>query len=238
LQRANLRVEQVQKQIAAIEKSSLMAEITYKIAHELRNPITIIGGFAALLNRNLNPADKLSEYGRIIVEETLRVEKALADVLNFSKSFALDRVRCDLWEIVGATVDVLEQTHSPVRVELDQSGNGNPLYVRVNRDQTVQSLRDIIEAAGSCLPEGTSLQICLGRFDATQRIELHWQIEAHEHERVTSLLADMLDTRTSGSSLRLTLAFETVRYNGGEPGLAATAARDKYLFIEYPVLEE
>jgi hypothetical protein len=48
----------------------------------------------------------------------------------------------------------------------------------------------------------------------------------------------MLDTRATGSSLRLTLAFETVRYNGGEPGLAASAAQDKYLFIEYPAMEE
>lgn len=238
LEKANLKVEQVQRQIAAIEKSSLMAEITYKIAHELRNPITIIGGFAALLNRNLNPADRLSEYGRIIVDETLRVEKALADVLNFSKSFALDRVCCDLREIVIATMDVLEQTHSPARVEYDPTAVAFPLYVRVNRDQTVQALRDIIEATGSCLPEGTPVRLCLEEGNGSQRIELHWQIDQQEHERVSSLLADMLDTRTTGSSLRLTLAFETVRYNGGEPGLAATAAHDKYLYIEYPSLEE
>ena len=238
LEKANLKLEQVQKQIAAIEKSSLMAEITYKIAHELRNPITIIGGFAALLNRNLNPADKLSEYGRIIVEETLRVEKALAEVLNFSKSFALDRVRCDLWEIAAATVDVLEQTHSPVAIELDPNDGKSPLYVRVNRDQTVQSLHDIIEAVGSCLPDSTPIRLRLGNSDAAQRIELHWQIEPEAHERVTSLLAEMLDTRATGSSLRLTLAFETVRYNGGEPGLAASATQDKYLFIEYPAMEE
>ncbi|MCX6830770.1 MAG: GAF domain-containing protein [candidate division Zixibacteria bacterium] len=238
LEKANLKLEQVQKQIAAIEKSSLMAEITYKIAHELRNPITIIGGFAALLNRNLNPADKSSEYGRIIVEETLRVEKALAEVLNFSKSFALDRVRCDLWEIVAATVDVLEQTHSPVTIELDPDDDKSPLHVRVNRDQTVQSLHDIIEAVGSCLPDSTPMRLRLGSSEAAQRIELHWQIEPEEHERVTSLLAEMLDTRATGSSLRLTLAFETVRYNGGEPGLAASAAQDKYLFIEYPAMEE
>lgn len=238
LEKANLKLEQVQKQIAAIEKSSLMAEITYKIAHELRNPITIIGGFAALLNRSLNPADKLSEYGRIIVEETLRVEKALAEVLNFSKSFALDRVRCDLREIVAATVDVLEQTHSPVAIELDPDDGRNTLYVRVNRDQTVQSLRDIIEAVGSCLPDGTPMRLRLANSEATQRIELHWQIEPEAHERVTSLLAEMLDTRATGSSLRLTLAFETVRYNGGEPGLAASAAQSKYLFIEYPAMED
>jgi nitrogen-specific signal transduction histidine kinase len=238
LEKANLKLEQVQKQIAAIEKSSLMAEITYKIAHELRNPITIIGGFAALLNRNINPADKLSEYGRIIVEETLRVEKALAEVLNFSKSFALDRVRGDLWEIVGATIDVLEQTHSPVNIKLDPDVEKSNLFVRVNRDQTVQSLHDIIEAVGSCLPDHTKMQLQLGNHGAKHRIEIHWQIEPEAHERVTSLLAEMLDTRATGSSLRLTLAFETVRYNGGEPGLAASATQDKFLFIEYPAMEE
>ncbi len=236
LERANLKLEQVQKQIAAIEKSSLMAEVTYKIAHELRNPVTIIGGFAALLNRNLNPADKLSEYGRIIVEETLRVEKALAEVLNFSKSFALDRVRCDLREIVDSTIDVLEQTHSSVTVKIEPDHPRNPLYVRVNRDQTVQALHDIVEAVGSCLPDNTPMRLTMGSCDGTQRIELHCQTEPEKQERVTSLLAEMLDTRATGSSLRLTLAFETIRYNGGEPGLAAST-QGKYLFIEYPAME-
>ncbi len=238
LERANSKLEQVQKQIAAIEKSSLMAEITHKIAHELRNPITIIGGFAALLNRGLNPADKLSEYGRIIVDETLRVEKALEDVLNFSKSFAQDREACDLREIVQATTDVLEQTHSHIEMRLDPPVEDYPLMIRVNRDQTVQSLRDIIEAVGSFMPDNTPLRLSLRDDSAMRRIELHWQIPGIERQRITELLTDMLESRTSGSSLRLTLAFETVRYNGGEPGLAARSADDQYLFIEYPSLEE
>jgi signal transduction histidine kinase len=238
LERANQKLEQVQKQIAAIEKSSLLAEITYKIAHELRNPITIIGGFAALLNRNLNPADKLSEYGRIIVDETLRVEKALADVLNFSKSFAQERERCDLREIVEATVDVLEQTRSHVRLCIERQEGGQALPVRVNRDQTVQSLHDIIEAVGFYFPEDTPIHLCLTSCESTQRIELRWQMEAGERDRVADLLAEMLDSHATGQSLRLTLAFETVRYNGGEPGLASSATDDQYLYIEYPALEE
>jgi hypothetical protein len=238
LENANRKLAQVQRQVAAIEKSSLFAEVTYKIAHELRNPITIMGGFASLLNRNLDPADNLGEYARIIMEETLRVEKALTDVLNFSKSFAEDRVNVDLAEVVKATVDVLEQTHTACTVEVDYSGETTPRIVRVNRDQSVQSLHDIIETFNSYLPKGTAIKLRLGTADGVHRIELHLETDRAHREMIDKFLKEMLKTQVSGSSLRMTLAFETIRYNGGEPGIAACASGDKYLYIEYPIMEE
>jgi HD-like signal output (HDOD) protein len=47
------------------------------VAHEIRNPLVTIGGFARKLERTLNPASNEWQYVRIIVEESAKLESAL-----------------------------------------------------------------------------------------------------------------------------------------------------------------
>ncbi|MGO9378232.1 MAG: HDOD domain-containing protein [Dissulfurispiraceae bacterium] len=52
------------------------------VAHEIRNPLVTIGGFARKLERTLNPASNEWQYVRIIVEESARLESALDDLAH------------------------------------------------------------------------------------------------------------------------------------------------------------
>lgn len=52
------------------------------VAHEIRNPLVTIGGFARKLERTLNPASNEWQYVRIIVEESARLESALDELAH------------------------------------------------------------------------------------------------------------------------------------------------------------
>ncbi len=52
------------------------------VAHEIRNPLVTIGGFARKLEKTLNPASNEWQYVRIIVEESARLESALDDLAH------------------------------------------------------------------------------------------------------------------------------------------------------------
>ncbi|MCK4574578.1 MAG: histidine kinase, partial [candidate division Zixibacteria bacterium] len=73
LERMNRRLAESQDQIVKIEKMSVIGELTASIAHELRNPLTIIGGFANLM-LNAGVTDEQREYLNIIASETRRSE--------------------------------------------------------------------------------------------------------------------------------------------------------------------
>jgi HD-like signal output (HDOD) protein len=47
------------------------------VVHEIRNPLTAIGGFARKLEKTLNPASEEWQYVRIIVDESSRLEAAI-----------------------------------------------------------------------------------------------------------------------------------------------------------------
>jgi PleD family two-component response regulator len=69
-------------------------DVALELMHELRNPLSAIGGFSKLIHSRDYTTEKLKQYTRIIFEESVRLEKGLNEVLAHLKaSAAKTRIR-------------------------------------------------------------------------------------------------------------------------------------------------
>jgi len=50
------------------------------VAHEIRNPLMSVGGFARKLSASLDPSSETGRYVNIILEEVARLEKTLSEM--------------------------------------------------------------------------------------------------------------------------------------------------------------
>jgi len=66
-------------------KEITVGEALQVVVHEIRNPLTAIGGFARKLEKRLNPASEEWQYVRIIVEEAMRLESAIDELTGKKK---------------------------------------------------------------------------------------------------------------------------------------------------------
>jgi len=67
------------------ERLAVLGEMSAKIAHEIRNPLSAIGGFAQRAKKITND-DKISKYIDIILDEVKRLEKMVNQTLEFSRN--------------------------------------------------------------------------------------------------------------------------------------------------------
>ncbi len=67
------------------EKLAVLGEMAARVAHELRNPISVLGGFIKRLEKNIDVPEARARYVKIISDEILRLEQIVNETLDFSK---------------------------------------------------------------------------------------------------------------------------------------------------------
>jgi len=85
LQEAYAQLEATQQQLIHAEALATIGRMAAHVAHEIRNPLTTIGGFAHSILRKPDNQERCSRNARIIVKEVERLEQILANVMDFSK---------------------------------------------------------------------------------------------------------------------------------------------------------
>ncbi|OAA31901.1 hypothetical protein AT15_03495 [Kosmotoga arenicorallina S304] len=75
----------LEEELKIKEKLSTLGEVSAKIAHEIRNPISVISGFVNRLKKDPTE-EKVKKYSDIILEEMKRLEKIVSEVLEYSRS--------------------------------------------------------------------------------------------------------------------------------------------------------
>lgn len=106
---ANRKLQEQQQVIVKMEKIALVGRITSSIAHSIRNPLLVIGGFARSLLRDIGQNDSKREYLESIVAEAKQLETVLDEVLNYSDTLYPARDNWDVNQLVfGVYREMLE----------------------------------------------------------------------------------------------------------------------------------
>lgn len=104
---AGKKLKEQQELIVRMENMALVGRITSSIAHSVRNPLMIIGGFARSMLKNSPDSDPKRTFIESIVAETRQLEGVLDEILNYSDSLYPTR---DFWDITQLVETVLRDT--------------------------------------------------------------------------------------------------------------------------------
>jgi signal transduction histidine kinase len=163
-------MQNVHGRLIQVEKMSELGRMTADVAHEIRNPLTAIGGFARRLKNNLLhitsakeciriiPREK--EYAEIIISEVTRLEKILRDVLTFSRE---PKYKTEYQEVNGVIKESLRTfkdicDEQSIRIEIRKDETIHDVFI--DRDQVKQAIINLISNAIDVMPDGGELKIC------------------------------------------------------------------------------
>lgn len=159
LSKANSKLKEQQELIVKMEKMALVGKITSSIAHSIRNPLMIIGGFARSLQRKLDENDPKREYAESILYEARKLEDALTEVLGYADSL---HPAMDVWDIN----ELVENASREMQDEMAKQGvvcsldlGINLPMVFIDYKQVAFCMRKIIGNAIEAMPEGGMIGI-------------------------------------------------------------------------------
>jgi PAS domain S-box-containing protein len=155
--------QQLEKHHRQTEKMAAIGELCMYMAHEIRNPLFSIGGFANALLRNASLNDLAREKARIIYDESRRLEVILTNMLNFARPTLQPSTAFDVATTARQTLELLtlgcEERHINVILEVERQIP----HAAGNAENLKQSLINIVKNAFEAMPDGGILTLSLKR---------------------------------------------------------------------------
>ncbi|NPB09847.1 MAG: sensor histidine kinase [Thermodesulfobacteria bacterium] len=148
---ANLK--RMQDKLIQAEKFSALGRLTMDIAHEIRNPLTALGGMARRLEKVVPEGSKEREYVRIILHEASRLESILRDLLALSSGMAHELKRGDLNQVVREAVEFCRRFALPEGVELLEEYDPHVPRVYLNPPSVKQAVENLLTNALDAVAE-------------------------------------------------------------------------------------
>ncbi len=218
LRKAHEQQKEDQETLLRMERLSVMGETSAIVAHELRNPLVAIGGFARTLVRSLSADDPNREFARIISDEVGRMERIIHDLLDFIRPRKQMRKSVLLDELVLEAVKGFQ-------VELEDKGIETKLVLESGKTalnahpgEILQVLQNFMLNAIQAMPEGGTMEVQCQVLEGGIKVSVCDSGPGIAQEIVEKLFSPFFSTKTTGSGLGLTICSQIIKSHGGVIG--------------------
>ncbi|MGB9080365.1 MAG: GAF domain-containing sensor histidine kinase [Desulfuromonadaceae bacterium] len=222
---AGKKLKEQQELIVRMENMALVGRITSSIAHSVRNPLMIIGGFARSMLKNSSESDPRRTFIESIVAETQHLEGVLDEILNYSDSLYPTR---DFWDVDQLVESALRDT-SDVLTSLGYatsytSGHDLP-PVYIDFKQLSYCLRTMLQNDVTGLGEDRSIAIISQSGEDGVILRIEDRSRHISQAELDRLLVPFSETCDLGTGLGLALC-KTMLEKQGVPFVARSDGRD------------
>ncbi len=135
------------------------------VSHELKTPMTTIGGYIDAILDGTIPREKEEYYLQIVSDEVKRLSRLVVAMLNLSKIEAgeiqIHRGQFDITELIFSTLLSFEQTISKRNIEIRGLENLLPVQVSADRDMLHQAIYNLVDNAVKFTPDGGWIELKL-----------------------------------------------------------------------------
>ncbi len=215
--RVALAVERAQAVSALDEARHLAAlgQFAAAIAHDIRTPLTSISLNVQILRRKLQLSDDDREHLDIALEELTRLDRSVAEILDFAKPVKLASEAIDVGELIEAAAKGLSPVLFERGVRLEWSPSAD-LTVHGDAQRLRQVLVNLVDNAADASKPGAAITLRATAADDQISIEIEDRGRGIGAADLSRIFEPFFTTRPDGTGLGLAICHKLVRAHGGD----------------------
>ncbi len=224
----------VEQKLLQSERLAALGKLSQGVAHEVRNPVMVIGGFVRRFQRGLAPDDEAQEVVSLILGEINRLERMVAEIEAFAVLPPPDLQPGDL---AGVLDQVLAETGPALEArQISMERRLPPDLPRIPLDERLmsQALRLLIDNAMEAMPAGGCLTLEITPEPQSLLLSVRDTGVGIPPEDIPYLFDPFFSSKPDGTGMGLTKVHQVVSDHHGEIRIISGRGQGTVVNIRLP----
>jgi|GEM_PF-1112280 len=237
LEKSYRKLQEAQKKVISLEKMAATGELSSTFAHELRNPVAIIGGYAENIYRNAEFPDSLKSKMEIILKTVNRMEFIIQNLSDYIRIPQPQKNFVTINEILNRSLENLqiEITKKNISIEKNIQDIGkiyaDPLLIE-------QVFTNILRNSIDAIDRNGLIYINVYRKETKITVEFIDNGKGMTDEVMNTLFTPFHSGKREGLGLGLAVSKKIILLHNGKIDIKSKLGSGTTVSILFPVAEE
>lgn len=210
-------IKALEAQMRQTEKLAAIGKLAASVAHEIRNPLSSIKGFAKFLHKSIGKNADEGQYAGVIVQEVDRINGVVNDLLTLARPATLIASAVDAVALVDHVIMLVEPDTEARNIRLDRQFSSRIGTIHTDANQLTQALLNLLLNAVQAIGRNGTITVGIGA-ETRPNYDCIWIKDdgrgiSDQHRG--RLFDPFFTTRKSGTGLGLAIVHRIVENHHG-----------------------
>ncbi len=217
----------LEDQMQRVERLSILGELAASTAHEIRNPLTSIRGFAQLMLAPDMESEKSRQFLSVIIREIDRVDGMIKEMLTLARRSAPNLAACDLPALIDECLQLFDNEAFLRRVTIARAYPRDLSLIQCDRDQIKQVFLNLCTNALQAMPKGGELRVEAEPASAEGAVAIRFRDTGVgiPRESLSRIFDPFFTTKEEGTGLGLSVTYGIIENHGGRIAVDSTVGK-------------
>ena len=219
------------------EKLSAVGQLAAGIAHEIRNPLTSMRGYAEFLLLD-EEEESRREHLEIILDEINRVNNIVEEFMMLAKPQPELFTKNNVSHILKNTMTLLAYEAKKKKVWLSFEQTENSIMILCDENKLKQVFLNIIKNGIEATPAGGKITISVKKSENDMIITITDTGIGMESSKVRKIGEPFYTTKKTGTGLGLMISFKIIENHNGKIEIESEPGKGTSFIVYLPLLKE
>ena len=204
------------------ERLAALGKLAQGVAHEVRNPMAIIGGLAQLVQRRIPASDPAHQFLGEITTAVHRLETMVQQIETFARLPAPEIAPADVVTIINDSLADFTALPASAAVSFEKQIPTDLPLIPMDANLLVQALRLLLENSLEAMSEGGRLSITAALEATCVKITIQDTGVGIPPETMALIFDPFFSTKPQGTGMGLTIVHRIISEHKGEIQILST----------------
>ena len=227
--------KQLEKKLLQSERLAAVGQIVAHVAHEIKNPLMIIGGFSHQIKDSLTDDKAVQKLG-MILDEVSRLERLVASLGDFTKVYNLVKRPADINSVIQDVLKIMGGMCSSEKHCFKANLESDLAEINCDPDKLKQVFINIITNGIEAMEDGGTITISTKKLSNSIEIRMSDEGIGIKKEDILHIFEPFFTTRDRGSGLGLAISYKVVEAHKGEIWADSEPGQGTTFVVKLPLL--